>query len=142
MASPPQPPTPDDPAQRLSDVMRGRPDKETVKPLEDLPLDEPSGGAPPYDLPAELIREMAGKSEDQISSLLSKFRTGLSEHRTRLSAHRTDMSEPRTDLSSYRSELSTLRTELSEQRTELSRQRTEMSKHRTELSDSRSLLSN
>src|SRR6185295_12636124 len=97
--------------------------------------DQIEGGSPPYPFPPELVRELAGKSEGEVSSLLSKFRTGLSEHRTRASEHRTDLSEHRTDLSGYR-------TELSEHRTALSEHRTDLSEHRTQLSDSRSLLSN
>ena len=126
----------------LEDILNNRPARVTFDPPVDKPLDETEGGAPPYPLPPELIREMAGKSEEQISTLMSKFRTGLSEHRTHASEHRTDLSEHRTDLSQYRSELSDLRTELSKHRTELSEHRTDLSEHRTALSDSRSLLSN
>jgi putative membrane protein len=126
----------------LEDILKNRPPKVTFNPPEEKPLDETRGGAPPYPLPPELIREMAGKSEEQISTMMSKFRTGLSEHRTHASEHRTDLSEHRTDLSQYRSELSDLRTELSKHRTELSEHRTDLSEHRTALSDSRSLLAN
>lgn len=126
----------------LEDILKNRPPKVTFDPPADEPLDETDGGAPPYPLPPELIREIAGKSEAEISTLMSKFRTGLSEHRTHASEHRTDLSEHRTDLSQYRSELSDLRTELSKHRTELSEHRTDLSEHRTALSDSRSLLAN
>jgi putative membrane protein len=125
----------------LKELLKGRPAKRTYNPPEDLPLDQTSGGAPPYDFPPELIRELANKSEEEVSSLLSRFRTGLSEHRTRLSEHRTDLSEHRTDLSDFRTELSSHRTELSEHRTELSKQRSQLSQHRTELSEHRSALS-
>jgi putative membrane protein len=126
----------------LADILKNRPPRRTFNPPEDLPFDQTTGGSPPYPFPPELIKEMAGKSEAEISSLLSKFRTGLSEHRTRASEHRTDLSEHRTDLSGYRSELSDLRTEMSRHRTELSEHRTDLSEHRTFLSDSRSLMSN
>jgi putative membrane protein len=126
----------------LEDILKNRPPKVTFDPPADKQLDETEGGSPPYPLPAELIREIAGKSEAEISTLMSKFRTGLSEHRTHASEHRTDLSEHRTDLSQYRSELSDLRTELSKHRTELSEHRTDLSEHRTALSDSRSLLAN
>lgn len=126
----------------LEDILKNRPPKVTFNPPVEKPLDQTEGGAPPYPLPAELIKELAGKSEAEISTLMSKFRTGLSEHRTHASEHRTDLSEHRTDLSQYRSELSDLRTELSKHRTELSEHRTDLSEHRTALSDSRSLLAN
>jgi putative membrane protein len=109
------------------DLLRQRPKKETFDPHADKPIDQTDGSAP-YVLPPELIHELAGKSEEEISVTLSKFRTELSEHRTRLSEHRTDLSEHRTDLSDYR--------------TELSGERTQMSEHRTALSDSRSHLAN
>jgi putative membrane protein len=83
-----------------------------------------------------------GKSEGEVSTTFSLFRTGLSEHRTRLSEHRTDLSEHRTDLSDFRTELSQHRTDLSEHRTNLSEHRTELSEHRTTLSYDRSHLSN
>jgi putative membrane protein len=130
------------PLRKLEDILQSRPTRQTFDPPADKPFDQTSGGAPPYPFPPELLREMAGKSEAEISSLLSKFRTGLSEHRTRASEHRTDLSEHRTDLSDYRSELSDLRTDLSKHRTELSEHRTDLSEHRTILSDSRSLLAN
>lgn len=126
----------------LEDILKNRPPKVTFDPPADKPLDETEGGSPPYPLPAELMREVEGKSEGEISTTMSKFRTGLSEHRTHASEHRTDLSEHRTDLSQYRSELSDLRTELSKHRTELSEHRTDLSEHRTALSDSRSLLAN
>jgi putative membrane protein len=115
----------------LSDLLKGRPKKETYDPPVDLPLDQTSGGAPSYDFPPELIRELAGKTETQISSTLSKFRTGLSEHRTHMSEHRTDLSEHRTDLSDYRTELSQHRTVLSDARSHMANERTLMSGVRT-----------
>ena len=130
------------PMRTLEDILNKRPPKLNFNPPIDKPLDETDGGSPPYPLPAELMREVEGKSEGEISTTMTKFRTGLSEHRTRASEHRTDLSEHRTDLSQYRSELSDLRTELSKHRTELSEHRTDLSEHRTALSDSRSLLAN
>jgi putative membrane protein len=115
----------------LSDLLKGRPKKETYDPPVDLPLDQTSGGAPSYDFPPELIRELAGKTETQISSTLSKFRTGLSEHRTHMSEHRTDLSEHRTDLSDYRTELSQRRTALSDARSHMANERTHMAGIRT-----------
>jgi putative membrane protein len=125
----------------LADLLNNRPKREVFNPPIDKPFDQTAGGSPPYPFPPELISEMAGKSEEEISSLLSKFRTGLSEHRTRASEHRTDLSEHRTDLSGYRSKLSEERTDMSKHRTDLSEHRTALSEHRTDLSEHRTLLS-
>ncbi|SNS22704.1 Uncharacterized membrane protein YidH, DUF202 family [Sphingomonas laterariae] len=118
----------------LAELLRLRPAKSTYDPPADLPMDRTTGGSPPYAFPPELIKELAGKTEDEVSSTLSKFRTGLSEHRTRLSEHRTDLSEHRTDLSDYRTELSQHRTELSDDRSHLSNERTHLSYLRTAVS--------
>ena len=125
----------------LSELLSSRPKRQVFNPPSDKPFDQTAGGSPPYPFPPELVRELAGKSEEEISSLLSKFRTGLSEHRTRASEHRTDLSEHRTDLSDYRTELSDERTDLSKHRTDLSEHRTALSEHRTDLSEHRTLLS-
>lgn len=118
----------------LNDLIKSRPQKETFNPPADEPLDKTSGGAPPYAFPPELIKELAGKTEAEISSTLSKFRTGLSEHRTRISEHRTDLSEHRTDLSDYRSKLSGHRTSLSDIRSHMANERTHLSQVRTAVS--------
>ena len=115
------------------DLLKQRPKKETFDPQADTPLDQADGRAP-YVLPPELIHELAGKSEEEISVTLSKFRTEMSEHRTRMSEHRTDLSEHRTDLSDYRTELSGTRTQMSEHRTALSDSRSHLSNERTHLS--------
>ncbi|MDX3885337.1 MAG: DUF202 domain-containing protein [Sphingomonas sp.] len=125
----------------LSELLGGRPEKRRYDPPADKPLDQTHGAVPPYDFPPELARALAGKSEEEVSSLLSKFRTGLSEHRTRLSEHRTDLSEHRTDLSDYRTELSHARTEMSEHRTKLSNDRSHLSNERTHLSYVRTAVS-
>lgn len=115
------------------DLFKQRPKKETFAPPADTPFDQADGRAP-YVLPPELIHALAGKTEAEISSTLSTFRTELSEHRTRLSEHRTDLSEHRTDLSDYRTELSDKRTTMSEHRTALSDSRSHLSNERTHLS--------
>lgn len=120
--------------QSLADLLRGRPGKRVYDPPADLPLDKTDGTAPPYAFPEGLARQIEEKESDEVSSTLSKYRTGLSEHRTRLSEHRTDLSEHRTDLSGYRTELSEHRTTLSYDRSHLSNERTHLSYVRTGVS--------
>lgn len=119
------------PMRTLEDILNRRPPRLTFNPPADKPLDESEGEAPPYPLPPELLREMAGKSKEQISTLMPKFRTGLSEHRTHASEHRTVLSEHRTDLSTDRTELSEHRTALSDSRSLLANERTHLGYLRT-----------
>lgn len=100
-------------AKPVRDMIGERPPKEISDPPIDKPLEETQGGSPPYPFPPELIKELAGKSEEEVSSLLSKFRTGLSEHRTHLSEYRTALSDERSHLSNERTHLSYLRTGIS-----------------------------